>query len=60
MCHAVTCNVCGKTTWSGCGQHINQVKAQVPKGQWCDGKHTAEERAAAPGAGGIFGRLFGH
>ena len=34
MCRPITCKKCGKTTWAGCGQHINQVKAQVPKGQW--------------------------
>lgn len=58
MCRPVSCNVCGKTTWAGCGQHIDQVKAMVPANQWCDGQHTAEELATA-GAGnsdkGIFG-----
>lgn len=56
MCRAVTCKVCGKTTWAGCGQHIASVKAGVPRGQWCDGKHTAEERAQVPS---FFARLFG-
>ena len=60
MCYPVKCRVCGKTSWGGCGSHIADIKARVPASQWCDGKHTAEERAAAPGAGGIFGRLFGH
>ena len=27
MCRAKRCPTCGKTTWAGCGQHINQVKA---------------------------------
>ncbi len=58
MCRAVTCKVCGKTTWAGCGQHIAMVKATVPAGQWCDGKHTPEEIAAAPKAG-VFSRIFG-
>ena len=35
MCRPVPCSKCGKTTWAGCGQHIDQVKAQVPAGQWC-------------------------
>ncbi|MDR0285291.1 MAG: hypothetical protein LBI33_10455 [Propionibacteriaceae bacterium] len=47
MCSPVKCQVCGKTTWAGCGQHIAQVKAMVPKGQWCDGRHTPDEIAAA-------------
>jgi len=59
MCHPVKCQVCGKTTWAGCGQHIAQVKASVPKDQWCDGKHTQAEIDAARQAKGLFGRLFG-
>lgn len=37
MCHAKTCRTCGKTTWAGCGQHVNQVKASVPADHWCPG-----------------------
>lgn len=59
MCRPVNCKVCGKTTWAGCGQHIASVQAQVPAGQWCNGKHSAEEIAAAPHSGGFFGKLFG-
>ncbi len=25
MCHKVTCNVCGKPTWEGCGDHIEHA-----------------------------------
>lgn len=58
MCRPVTCKVCSKTTWAGCGQHVSQVKASVPRSNWCDGKHTAEQvRAAQPT--GLFSRLFG-
>ena len=56
MCSPTTCRTCGKTTWSGCGQHIAQVKANVAPGSWCDGKHTDAEKAAAkPQRRGIFG-----
>ena len=41
MCYPVTCPVCGKTTWDGCGQHGDQVKDTVPAEQWCDGTHEA-------------------
>lgn len=62
MCRAVTCRTCGKTTWAGCGQHIAAVKRTVPSGQWCDGKHSDAEIAAAKDArkaqGGVFARLF--
>lgn len=46
MCRPVTCKVCGRTTWAGCGKHIDQVRAQVPPSQWCDGNHTAESPAS--------------
>ncbi|HPU13686.1 MAG TPA: hypothetical protein PLQ19_07830 [Aeromicrobium sp.] len=60
MCRGVTCRTCGKTTWAGCGQHIASVKATVPPGQWCNGKHTqAEIDAAKANQGGFFARMFG-
>lgn len=37
MCHPVTCRTCGKTTWSGCGAHVEQVRRTVPASQWCPG-----------------------
>ncbi|MGR0218747.1 hypothetical protein [Agromyces sp. ZXT2-6] len=39
MCSPITCDTCGKTTWAGCGQHVEDVKAYVPAEQWCDGDH---------------------
>jgi hypothetical protein len=60
MCHAITCRVCGKTTWEGCGQHIEQVRRSVPAGQWCNGRHSAAEIAAAtPPRRGLMARLLG-
>ena len=41
MCYPVTCTVCGKTTWDGCGEHVDSVKASVPAEQWCGGEHDA-------------------
>lgn len=38
--------------WSGCGQHIDQVKARVPAEQWCAG-HTADAN------GGWLSRILG-
>jgi hypothetical protein len=37
VCRAVTCSTCGKTTWAGCGQHVNQVLASVPASRRCTG-----------------------
>ena len=31
MCRQVTCRKCGQPTWAGCGQHVDQVMAGVPK-----------------------------
>jgi hypothetical protein len=35
MCHRLTCRTCGKPTWSGCGAHVEQALAGVPKDQRC-------------------------
>lgn len=51
---------CGKTTWTACGQRINQVRRGVPSNQWCNGRHTPEEITAAKAErGNLFTRLFG-
>jgi hypothetical protein len=46
MCQPKPCS-CGKTTWSGCGQHIDDVKRVVPADQWCDG-HPATDQTDKP------------
>ncbi len=56
MCSPVRCNICGKTTWAGCGQHVDQVKARVAAPDWCDKQHTPEQLAAAKQGGSFFGR----
>jgi hypothetical protein len=35
MCHRIECSRCGKPTWAGCGQHIEQALAGVPPGKRC-------------------------
>jgi hypothetical protein len=40
MCQPTTCTVCGKTTWAGCGDHVDEVRAQVAVDQWCEGHET--------------------
>jgi hypothetical protein len=35
MCQRIQCSTCGKPTWSGCGQHIEQALAGVPPDQRC-------------------------
>lgn len=48
MCRAVACRKCGKTTWAGCGQHVNQVLAGVPAVQRCAG-HAGDPAASGTG-----------
>jgi hypothetical protein len=54
MCRAVTCRTCGKTTWAGCGKHVDQVMANVPLPERCPG-HPKRE---ASHTGGRIGRLL--
>ncbi len=35
MCMQVHCKKCGKPTWTGCGAHVEQALANVPKDQRC-------------------------
>ncbi|WP_258034463.1 MULTISPECIES: hypothetical protein [unclassified Microbacterium] len=37
MCSPVRCDVCGKTTWAGCGQHVEEALRGVPENQLCQG-----------------------
>ncbi len=55
MCRRVTCKTCGKPTWAGCGQHVEQALAGVPKAQRCQGGHPEEPKQS----GGFFSGLFG-
>lgn len=68
MCSRAKCRNCKKITWSGCGAHVNEVLAGVPRDQRCDCNTKAgRARAAAAAAGPVanmgersfFGRLFG-
>jgi hypothetical protein len=54
VCHAVPCRTCGKTTWSGCGLHVDQALAGVPQDDRCPGHPAAETRP-----GGVLDRLLG-
>lgn len=35
MCVPAVCKRCGKTTWAGCGEHVDEVMSGVPKAQQC-------------------------
>lgn len=53
MCYPVECPKCHKTTWGGCGMHVDQVMAMVPKERQC----TCQASAPQPKSGifSIFG-----
>lgn len=58
MCRPVSCKKCNKTTWAGCGQHVDEVMANVPRAQQCT--CSPDVSASSAGAsGGFFARLFG-
>jgi hypothetical protein len=61
MCARSTCRSCGKPTWSGCGNHIEQALRGVPQSERCKGHpRTASAAATAtPKSGGFLSRLFG-
>ena len=42
MCCAATCPSCGKTTWDGCGRHVDDVMRSVPVNQQCRCQRPAE------------------
>lgn len=51
MCRAVRCRACRKTTWAGCGRHVDQVMARVAPAERCPG------HARQPGTG-LLARLL--
>ncbi|HEY8317347.1 MAG TPA: hypothetical protein VIG76_00795 [Amnibacterium sp.] len=59
MCRAVTCKQCGKTTWAGCGQHVDQVMSRVSPADRCAGHLGAGSGAPEGRKTGPFARLFG-
>lgn len=58
MCRPATCSVCGLTTWAGCGRHVDDVMANVPRARRCPG-HSDAERAAATSSPRFLDRLLG-
>lgn len=47
MCRPVGCAKCGKTTWAGCGAHVDQVMSRVPPADRCT---CSREKPAASGS----------
>lgn len=53
----MACTRCEKASWAGCGQHVNQVLAGVPKKQRC--RCTAQEMTEWKKEHSFFRRIFG-
>lgn len=58
MCHQVSCRICSRPTWSGCGNHIETALAGIPRSQRCPG-HDSAEIAQYKAENGLIKRLFG-
>ena len=56
MCRPATCRTCGKATYKGCGQHVEQVLKGVPKNQRCS--CTLDNRNASTGST-LLARILG-
>lgn len=55
MCRAENCRSCNKTTWAGCGNHVQDVMAHIPRSDRCSCDPNAAKKLGA----GFFARLFG-
>lgn len=57
MCRRITCKSCGKPGFAGCGMHVEQVLAGIPKSQRCSCATDAKaaKTAKAAKAGGVAG-----
>lgn len=60
MCMPATCSSCGKASYKGCGQHVEQVLAGVPKADRCSCATTgAPAGKSASESASWFGKLLG-
>ena len=49
MCSAVRCSTCGKATWEGCGQHIEEALSGFAEDQKCLCENNNDRSAWFPG-----------
>ncbi|WP_406096337.1 hypothetical protein [Kitasatospora purpeofusca] len=56
MCRRTTCRTCGKAGYAGCGMHVDQVLAGVPKADRCA---CARGTGGGGGIGGLLARILG-
>jgi len=59
MYHPANCKRCSKPTWRGCGNHIEQALAGVPKRERCSCREDPTASVATTGSGkGLFARIM--
>lgn len=60
MCQRITCGKCGRPSYTGCGQHVEQVLRDVPPEQRCQcrAERSAVRDAAAPAGRSWLSRLW--
>ena len=44
MCHEIACARCGKPTWEGCGEHIEDALKDVPASERCTCPREEEKK----------------
>lgn len=49
MCSPALCSTCGKTTWRGCGMHVDMVMAGVPQAKRCTCNDASGSSSAPAG-----------
>jgi hypothetical protein len=47
MCRRADCSKCGRPTYAGCGAHVEQVLADVPRAERCHCRESKAKQAAA-------------
>jgi hypothetical protein len=53
MCSKVTCRICKKPTWSGCGEHVEEALSGIPNSERCAGHQNSQAKP------GLIARLLG-
>lgn len=49
VCYPVTCPRCRKTTWDGCGAHVDQVMNAIPADRRCTCNSSSSPQTGATG-----------
>jgi hypothetical protein len=57
----MTCRSCGKPTWTGCGNHVEQALRGVPQSERCNGhaRTAPAEGTTDRKSNSFLSRLFG-